>query len=131
MSQIDTENKDVMLAMAIAAGASSTTAAQQLDLSRSTVKRRMGDADFRQLVGDLRREMLTSALGRMANNMTRAADTVAALLDVEQPQIRLRAARALLTLGLRLHDSVEASARMDAIEQALAQYTGSEFPRGR
>jgi hypothetical protein len=63
--------------------------------------------------------------------MTRAADTVAALLDAEQPQIRLRAARALLTLGLRLHDSVEVSARMEAIEQALEQYPASGFPRGR
>lgn len=127
MSQIETENKDVLLAMAIASGASSTAAAQQLELSRSTVKRRLADADFRQLVSELRREMLASALGRMTNNMTRAADTVAELMDAEQPQIRLRAARAMLTLGLRLHDSLETCERIDALEQELDRQKHGEF----
>ena len=54
MSQFDTENKDVLLAMALAAGASASDAARQLELSLSTVKRRMADPDFRQFVSELR-----------------------------------------------------------------------------
>src|SRR5262245_55044702 len=121
MTQFDTENKDVLLATAIASGTSASAAARQMDLSLSTVQRRMGDPEFRQLVADLRKEMLTSALGRVSQNMTRAADTVAALLDAEEPHIRLRAARALMTLGLKLHDCIELSERIEALEEEVEQ----------
>jgi hypothetical protein len=121
MTQFDTENKDVLLAMAIASGATASAAAREMELSLSTVQRRMTDPEFRQLVAELRREMLTSALGRVSHNMTRAADTVAALLDAQEPHIRLRAARALMTMGLKLHDSVELSERIDALEEELEQ----------
>jgi hypothetical protein len=107
--------------MAIASGASASSAAREMELSLSTVQRRMNDPEFRQLVAELRREMLTSALGRMSHNMTRAADTVAALLDAEEPHIRLRAARALMTLGLKLHDSLELSERIEALEEEVEQ----------
>jgi hypothetical protein len=121
MTQFDTENKDVLLAMAIASGASASAAAREMELSLSTVQRRIADPEFRQLVAELRREMLTSALGRVSHNMTRAADTVAALLDAEEPHIRLRAARALMTLGLKLHDSLELSERIEALEEEVEQ----------
>jgi transposase-like protein len=121
MSQFDTENKDVLLAMAIASGASSAETARDLDVSISTVKRRMADPEFKQLVNDLRREMLTTALGRMSHNMTRAADTVAALLDAEEPYIRLRAARAMLTLGMKLNDAVDLTERIHELEMKVAQ----------
>jgi len=121
MTQFDTENKDVLLAMAIASGASASSAAREMELSLSTVQRRMADPEFRKLVAELRREMLTSALGRVSHNMTRAADTVAALLDAEEPHIRLRAARALMTLGLKLHDSLELSERIEALEEEVEQ----------
>jgi transposase-like protein len=119
MSQFDTENKDVLLAMALAAGASASDAARQLEVSISTVKRRLADPDFRRFVADLRAEMLARALGRVTDNMTRAADTLAGLLDDQNPAIRIRAARALLTLGLRLHDAIDVTERVRAIEEEL------------
>ena len=119
MTQFDTENKDVLLAMAIASGANASAAAREMELSLSTVQRRMTDPKFRQLVAELRQELLMTALGRVSHNMTRAADTVAALLDAEEPHIRLRAARALMTLGIKLRDSVELSERMKEVEDAL------------
>jgi transcriptional regulator of acetoin/glycerol metabolism len=51
MTQFDTEKKDVLLAAAIASGTSASAAARQMDLSLSTVQRRMADPDFRKLVG--------------------------------------------------------------------------------
>jgi len=119
MTQFDTENKDVLLAMAIASGANASAAAREMELSLSTVQRRMTDPKFRQLVAELRQELLMTALGRVSHNMTRAADTVAALLDAEEPHIRLRAARALMTLGIKLRDSVELSERMKEVEDEL------------
>jgi hypothetical protein len=94
MSQFDTENKDVLLAMALAAGASAADAGRQLDVSVSTVKRRMSDPDFRRFVADLRGQML-------------------------EPPIRIRAARALLSFGLRLHDAVDVTERVRRLEEEL------------
>jgi hypothetical protein len=124
MTQFDTENKDVLLATAIASGATASAAARELDLSRSAVQRRLADPDFRRLVSDLRREVVTAALGRITDNLTRAADTMAALLDAEQPHIRLRAARVLVTLGLKLQDSVELADRVEEVERELARKQG-------
>lgn len=120
MSQFDTENKDVLLVMALAAGASASDAARQLEVSLSTIKRRMADPDFRRLVADLRAEMLHRALGRVTDNMTRAADTLANRLDDPNPAIGIRAARALLTLGLRLHDAVDLTERVRRLEAEQA-----------
>ena len=122
MSQFDTENKDVLLAMALASGASAADAARRLDVSISTVKRRLADPDFRRFVSDLRAEMLARALGRVTDSMTRAADTLAGLLDDQNPAIRIRAARALLTLGLRLHEAVDVAQRVREIEDELERH---------
>ena len=124
MTQFDTENKDVLLAAALASGLSASAAARKMELSLSTVQRRTADPEFRRLVSDLRGEMLSSALGRMTDNLTRAADTVAGLLDAEDPAIRLRAARAMFTLGLRLHDAVDLTGRIRDLEEELAQKQG-------
>jgi len=121
MTQFDAENKDVLLAAAIASGLSASAAARQMDLSLSTVNRRTADPEFRQLVTELRREMLNTALGRMSDSMTRAADTLVALLDAEEPHIRLRAARALVILGLRLHESVDLADRVQELEAEVAR----------
>jgi hypothetical protein len=54
MTQFDTENKDVVLAMALAAGTSASEAARQTGISLSTVNRRMAEPDFRKFVSELR-----------------------------------------------------------------------------
>jgi hypothetical protein len=120
MSQFDTENKDLLLATALASGSSASTAARQMDLSLSTVKRRMADPEFCRLISDLRGEMLSAALGRMTDNLTRAADTFAGLLDAEDPGVRLRAARALFTVGLRLRDAIDVTERIRVLEGEFA-----------
>jgi hypothetical protein len=120
MSQNVPPGKKSLLAMALASGASAIEAAEQFGVSRKTVQRCLANAAFRQRVARLRGELVAAALGRMADNMTRAADTVARLLDAEDPAIALRAARALLSLGLRLRDSVEIADRVDELEDQLA-----------
>src|SRR6478672_5057750 len=99
MTQFDTENKDVLLAMALAAGTSASDAARQTGVSLSTVNRRLADPDFRKFVADLRAQPLERALGRVTDNMTKAADTLVAVLDHDNPVYRLRAARAMLSFG--------------------------------
>jgi hypothetical protein len=116
------ENKDVLLALAIAAGASAAEAAGQLDISVRTVHRRMADPDFRKFVSDLRAQMLERTLGRLTENMTRAADTMMRLLDDPDPALRLRAARSMLTLGLRLHDAVDLASQVRDLQAQVDRY---------
>jgi hypothetical protein len=124
MTQFDTENKDVRLAMALAAGASASAAARDLDISLSTVNRRLADLDFRKFVADLRGQMLERALGRVTDNMTGAADTLVALLDHDNPVYRLGAARAMLTLGLKLHDAVDTAEQVRLLQEEVDRLRG-------
>jgi len=124
MAPFDTTGKKVALALALASGATAPKAAEQAQVSLRTVRRKLANPAFRRLVSRLRGDMLAAALGRMAENMTRAADTVAGLLDEENAAIRLRAARTMLSLGLRLRDSVDLGERVRELERELAQKQG-------
>jgi DeoR/GlpR family transcriptional regulator of sugar metabolism len=124
MTGFDTPEKKVALALALASGLSVTAAAGQAGVSESTARRRLAKPAFRRLVARLRGQMLEAALGRMAENMTRAADKVARLIDSDNEAIALRAARTLMSLGLRLRDSVELADRVHEIERELARKKG-------
>jgi hypothetical protein len=107
MTRIDTKNKDVLLATVIASGATATAAAQQLNMSLSSIQRRMAKPSFRTLVTTLRAEMVECVLGRMTERLTRATEAVAELLDSPVPHIRLRAARLMFQTSMRLRSAVE------------------------
>lgn len=126
MSQIEPVEKDVLLASAIASGASNSAAARKLGISRATVKRRLHDPNFRRIIADLRGEILRNALGRMTAKITGAVDNLDALLNDDNPSIRLRAFRALMTFGLRLHESIELNDRIGELEAELARKTGGD-----
>jgi DNA-binding CsgD family transcriptional regulator len=116
--------KNLELALILATGASTLDAAEKLQISRRTVQRKLRKPAFRKLVADLRSQLFSSALGRMAENMTHATDALASLLDASDPAVRLRAARATLSLALRLRDSVEVSDRLSELEAELARKQG-------
>jgi hypothetical protein len=124
MSQNVAVEKDSFIALALASGTSVTAAAEQAGVDRKTVQRRLADPAFRRMVAEYRSELIASALGRTADNMTRAAETLAAMLDAESPALRIRAARALMTLGMRLRDSVDLNDRMREVEEELARKLG-------
>jgi hypothetical protein len=124
MSASVTPEKKMALALALASGMSVPAAAEQAQVCERTVRRRLANPAFRRLVARLRNQMLEAALGRMAENMTRAADKVARLLDSADEAVALRAARTLMSLGLRLRDSVELADRIHEIERELARKKG-------
>ncbi len=125
MSQNVPEEKNSELALILASGVTITSAAEQTQVCRKTVQRKLADPEFRKLVSDLRRQMFTDALGRMAEHATRAADALGTLVDGDDPALRLRAARAVLSLGLRLNDAVDVSERMDELERQFALRQGA------
>ena len=67
-------------ALLIASGATVKAAAAQLDIGERTLYRwTREDSDFRKLVDDLRGQMLSNGLGRLADSATAAADVLKAL----------------------------------------------------
>ena len=116
--------KDVILALALASGATQAMASEQTDVSLRTIQRRLSDPEFRKLVIEYRDSIVAETLGKMASNMTRAADALAVLLDNDDVKVRLRAARAVLSLGMRLRDSVDLSERVRQLEEELARKQG-------
>jgi hypothetical protein len=116
--------KNFAIAVALAGGASARAAAEQAGVSERTVRRKLAKPAFRRFVANLRSQLFAAALGRMADNMTRASDALAALLDEKDPAVRLRAARAILSLGMNLRDSVDVSDRLTELENELARKQG-------
>jgi hypothetical protein len=120
MSRFVASEKNVSLALTLATGVGTLAAAESLGISPRTIQRKLKNPSFRRLVADMRDELIGRALGRLADNMTLASDEIAALLKAENPGLRLRAARAMLTFGLRLRDSVDLTERMRQVELELA-----------
>jgi hypothetical protein len=110
---------DAALLLALAAGRTVRDAALAAGVGERTATRRVADPAFRRRVAELRAEMVGRALGRMADGMTEAADTLRLLLAARGESVRLGAARALLELGAKLRESVELEQRILALEDNL------------
>ena len=109
------------LALALAAGDSIADAAAKAGMGDRTAYRRLADPVFRQRIQTLRGEMIGQALGRMAAGMTEGADVLRGLLKAQSESVRLGACRAMLELSAKLRESVELEARLDALENRLAE----------
>jgi hypothetical protein len=121
MEQNETLEKDTVLALTIASGTSIADAAVKVGVGRTTIYRKLENPDFARLVCEFRDKLIAVALGRIADNLTRAADALAGLLDAPEPYIRIRAARALFSMGIRLRDSIDLTTRLRAVEAELAR----------
>jgi hypothetical protein len=113
-------NADEALALAVATGQTLRDAAAANGIGERTATRRMADPAFRRRVAELRADMVARSLGRLADGMADAADTLRALLRAEGESVHLGAARALLELGTKLRESVELEERLAALEAALS-----------
>jgi hypothetical protein len=112
-------NADEALALAVASGQTLREAAAAAGVGERTATRRWADPAFRRRVGELRGEMVSKALGRMADGMADAADKLRALLAAAPPTVQLGAARALLELGVKLRESVELEERVADLERSF------------
>ncbi len=112
-------NADEALALALATGHTLRAAAEATGIGERTATRRAADPAFRRRVGELRSEMVTRALGKMADGMGDAAGKLRELLTAESESVRLGAARALLELGTKLRESVELADKIDELERLL------------
>jgi hypothetical protein len=115
-------NADEALALAVASGQTLRAAAEAAGIGERTATRRWADPDFRRRVAELRADMVSRSLGRMADGMAEAADVLRQLLAAESESVRLGAARSLMELGVKLRESV-------ALEERLAALEGAERAR--
>lgn len=98
-------------------------AAQAVGVSRKTVERRLDDPEFFQAYNEARRQLVTTAAGRISSRIGRAADTLGEVMDnTEAPaSARISAARAILEYGLKYGELVDVTRRVDELEARLEE----------
>ena len=110
--------KQEAAALALAAGQPLRVAARGSGAGERTIKTWTATVPaFGRRVSELRAEMTSRALGRLADNMASAAETLGFLSRKGKSEmVRLSAARAVLELGNKLRESVELEERISALE---------------
>ncbi len=110
--------KQEAAALALAAGLPLRVAAKQSGAGERTIKTWTATTPaFNRRVAELRADMTSRALGRLADGMAGAADTLGYLSRKGKSEtVRLGAARAILELGTKLREAVEMEARIAALE---------------
>ncbi len=109
--------QDEALAFSLAKGATRAEASAEVGISVRTCYTRLHDPAFRSLVDELRTRMLSEAIGKMASAAAAAAATLAELLgDGQRAEVRLGAAKAILTSLINVQAHVELCERVAQLE---------------
>jgi hypothetical protein len=120
-----------LAALALASGDTHEAAAEGSGAGTRTIRTWLREPAFTRRVGELRVELMTTALGRLAGHMTRAADTLAALLDHPSGTVKLGACRAILEISARLKDRLEDAEAIAEIQDQLEELRrGTDAPEG-
>ena len=119
MSEIGRRKGDSGLVAALAAGATVRDAAQSAGVSERTAHRRLEEAAFARRVATARSEMLSRAVGTLAHASTAAATALALLLKADSETVRLGAARSILELAAKLHETEQLEQRIAQLEEQM------------
>lgn len=121
MAETGRSQADYLLAASLAAGAREREAAKAGACSERTVRRRLAEPEFRQLVVEARDRICDEVLGRAVSHASRAVDVLAEVMDSTEsrPAVRVSAARALLDSVLRYREMEELVRRIERIEEAV------------
>jgi transposase len=111
------------LLAALAAGATVREAAKRAGVGERTAYRRLADPAYRRRVTEARAEMVSRALGKLADGAAEAVETLRALLRSDSDSARLGAARCILETGNRLRESVEMEQRLTDLEKRFQERT--------
>lgn len=110
------------LALRVAAGLSIKAAADVVKCSTQTAYNISASPEFRSRVSEIRSEVTTEAVGRLANAASQAVDTLVELLDrSNDPSIRLNASKAILAALPTMTEFGELRSRIDAIESGTTK----------
>jgi hypothetical protein len=121
MAEIGRRKRDDALLLAIAAGNTIRDVARAANIGERTATRRLADPAFRRRVVELQADMVSWALGKIADGMSDAAGTLRKLLKAKGESVRLGACRAMLEVGVKLREVVDTDERLQALERRLAE----------
>lgn len=114
------DSADAVMAAKLAAGASSTEAAKAAGVSRTTAWRKLAEPSFREKVAEARGIIAAGVLSRCVELANKALDTVEELLQTDQPpNVRLGAAKCILSTASEFGERAELSERLAALEAVL------------
>jgi hypothetical protein len=113
------DSADARLIVELLDGKTHEDAARVVGISSATVRRRLADPAFRAQLDAARQELVAGTVAMLAGSATRAADTLAGLLDAENESVRFRAAQAILELVDKLGSTRDLDVRLEGIEEAL------------
>src|SRR5262245_55543274 len=105
-----------MIAVALASGATRAEAAKRANVGESTVFRRLRDAAFRARVQQLRGELVTQTVGRLAEAGAEAVTALANLIKHADGKLKARAASIVLAMLFRGRELVDVEERLRALE---------------
>jgi transposase-like protein len=117
-------------ALALASGATIPEAARKANCGATTVSTWLHDLPaFRRRIAELREQLTERALGKLADAMTAAVDTLRELCSRGKTETtRLKASDALLTHGVKVPESAELRRQLAAMQEQLSAL---EAGRGR
>lgn len=122
------EGKVDRLALAVARGSSLAAAARHLDVPESTARRWAAEPTFKPTVDGFRRQMISRAVGHLTRAANSAVMVLVKLLKSDDEDVRLKAARAVLSDLINVQSHTELADRIGALEAELSEMNEEEKP---
>jgi hypothetical protein len=111
---------DEVLAAHLAAGKPLAAAARAVEVSETTVRRRLADPTFRRLLDQRKAELVGEAVALLGKSMSAAAGELVRLMTESSDQkIKLMAAKEILAAGLKARQALDLERRLDDLEAAM------------
>ena len=125
----DKRTKEETVVLALACGATVEKAAQQAQLGKRTLYRRLTQPAFRRRVQAARAEMLQRTAGTATAATPAALKTLLELLNGgTSAAVRLGAARTVLEVALKLRETTDFEGRLSALEETVDGDPGTAGP---
>jgi hypothetical protein len=118
------------LALAIAAGSTVRAWARANGVPERTAYTWASTPEFKHRVAQLRQQIISRAVGRLAALSTKAAAALGRLLDDPDPEVRLKSARAIFSDLVSTREHVELSERLAGLKEILDGHGQQPPPRG-
>jgi hypothetical protein len=113
------DGSELLLAAALAGGATQAQAAERTGVSARTVRRRLADPSFAALVSRLQVQTAEDVLERLSESAVGAVETLVELTKPPAPApVRLAAAKAILEQHQRYTAVVDVDRRLRTLESA-------------
>lgn len=100
----------------LASCSSYAEAARELGVSIPTIYKWLGDPEFAAKLESIRNQLVSEAISKLKTHTTKAVDTLATLLDDDNPQIRRGASNDILNHVSRFIEIKEIEVRLKALE---------------